>query len=278
MSHRLRGRKDHYLPQTYLRGFVPPNGSKEQRPLWLFQAHDKKWKRCSTSEIGFIHGFYDYSRGIDGSVQSADDTFADLERNYRLIVRDLNVNNFSNWTSHKEFLLRFMQMIRSRSPLYFEQKFRDYKAKPAWRVEEISDDNAAFKVKQIELENHFIKNRTLIDMTDEIAKGADWLNRFDWALRYTDSIEECFFTSNNPFVVIGPREDQHDPVSWDAIEDPETLLLFPICWRACLLGSQRSFDVKYDRVAPGLVQLFRDLHRNNPIKYAVSPIMLKGFE
>src|ERR1700722_1926272 len=69
-------------------------------------------------------------------------------------------------------------------------------------------------------------------MREEIQKGAAWLRDFHWALRYTDSVTEPFITTELPFAAESP------PLAIiDALAHPETLLVFPLCWQACLFGS-----------------------------------------
>ena len=47
-----RGRKDHYVPQDYLRGFIDPAREDLDKPLWIFdlktkrlggEKHDRSW-------------------------------------------------------------------------------------------------------------------------------------------------------------------------------------------------------------------------------------------
>jgi hypothetical protein len=274
MSHKIRGRKDHYLPQGYLRGFIDPTQVKEDKPLWCFQVPCRKWKRCSTAEVGFIRGFYDYSEQVDASIQTADQAFAELERNFALVLKELLASQFSNWLDHREFLLRYMQMIRARSPLYFEQKHAAANSAQAYVIEEISEDRKKLKIRPTQLPNAFIKNRSLTEMKEEIQKGVDWLNNFDWALRYCDSPQDPFLTSDGPFVVTGPLEGQDKQVSWDALRHPDTLFYFPLCWQACIVGSPRLFDIKTDRVHPTLLQRVRDMYMEKAKDYVISPIRL----
>lgn len=273
MSHRTRDRKDHYLPQAYLRGFIDPAQEKGQKPLWLFDVQQRKWKRSSAAEIGYIRGFYDFSKGFDASLGTADDSFGELERNFTLVLRELTRNDFENWRKHREFLLRFMQMIRVRSPLYFEQKRVIAKESPALVVEEVRTDGMV-KVRPTEIPDRFIKNRTLTEMMDEIQKGSDWLNRFDWALRYSDSLSLCFFASDSPFVVTGPLAGQGKQVSWEALQHRDTLFFFPLCWRACIVGSPRSFNVETDKATPEFVNHVTRTYRANSKSYLVSPLNL----
>jgi hypothetical protein len=58
------------------------------------------------------------------------------------------------------------------------------------------------------------------------------------------------------------------------LQDPETLLYFPICWQACLFGSRRPFDKKTDRFNPQDMQTFRKKYRTFANQFLVSPIKL----
>jgi hypothetical protein len=68
-NHRTKGRKDHYLPQGYLRGFISPSRADLQKPLWCFDTKQKAWSEVSTAEIGYDIGFYDH-RGPGALVES----------------------------------------------------------------------------------------------------------------------------------------------------------------------------------------------------------------
>jgi hypothetical protein len=257
-----------------LRGFIGPTHVKEDKPLWCFQVPCRKWKRCSTAEVGFIRGFYDDSQQVDSSIQTADQAFAELERNFTLVLKELLVSQFSNWLDHREFLLRYMQMIRARSPLYFEQKQAVAKTTQAYVIEEISEDRKKLKVRPTQLPDTFIKNRSLTEMKEEIQKGADWLNNFDWALRHCDSPQNSFLTSDGPFVVTGPLEGQDKQVSWDALRHPDTLFYFPLCWQACIVGSPLLFEIKTDRAHPNFLQKVRSMYQEKAESYLISPVLL----
>jgi hypothetical protein len=109
---------------------------------------------------------------------------------------------------------------------------------------------------------------------EEIQKGSDWLNQFDWALRYSDSLPHCFFASDSPFVVTGPLTGQDKQVSWEALQHRDTLFFFPLCWRACIVGSPLSFDAKTDKATPEFVSHVRQTYRANAKSYLVSPLNL----
>ena len=38
-----KGRRDHYLPQGYLRGFIDPARQNKPQPLWKLDIASKRW-------------------------------------------------------------------------------------------------------------------------------------------------------------------------------------------------------------------------------------------
>ena len=272
MKRQSKGRKDHYLPQGYLRGFIAPDRLNKRtfpKPLFSFDINKRRWQECSTSEIGFVKGFYDYAGNVTDA-ESADDTFAELERNFSLVRGALIEAGFSNWQEHREFLLRYMQMIRVRSPLYFQQKHAEGQNLEVLQITEISEDRRSIKYIPSRLTPQQIKNKTIADMRAELQKGADWLNGFDWALRFCDSPDDPCISSDAPFIVEGKV-----PNLGQAIDHPDTLLIFPLCWQACLYGSRLHFDVKTDKFSSHDLNLIRRKYRANARRYLISPRKLE---
>ena len=56
-----KGRRDHYLPQAYLRGFIDSARESDPQPLWKLEIGSKKWAERSTKQVGHITGLYDYA-------------------------------------------------------------------------------------------------------------------------------------------------------------------------------------------------------------------------
>jgi hypothetical protein len=167
-----------------------------------------------------------------------------------------------------------MQMIRVRSPLYFEQKRIAAKNSPAGVIEEISEDRKSIKFRPIELDDSFIKNCTLTEMKAELKKGVDDLNNFDWALHYCESPKDSFLTCDTPFVAIGPVAGQEQVAQREALQHPDTKLYFPLCWQACIVGSPCPFDIKTERATTDFLQLVRQEYRKNAKSYLISPVEL----
>jgi hypothetical protein len=266
-----RNRRDHYLPQSYLRGFIDPARTNHQRPLWHFDVPNTIWSERSLREIGYRQGFYDLATTESGG-ESADRTFAELERNYPAVRQSLISGNFENWLVHRDFLLRYAQMIRARGLLFFDQKYAEGKNLRAWVIEAISPDRKSVKVRSMTpepLPDNFIKNRTLVEMRGEIQKGAAWLNDFNWALRYCTSAADPFVISEIPFMASGPCASAED-----AMRHPETLLFFPLCWQACLIGSRQFFHEQIGVFLQDDMRKARTMYREKAGLFILSPRQL----
>jgi hypothetical protein len=148
--------------------------------------------------------------------------------------------------------------------LFREQKQVLGKNLVAWEIEEVYHDRNAVKLKSMipspVSPPTFVRNRAITEMRQEIQKGADWLKDFDWALRHVDSVNDPFIISEIPFVALGKP-----------IPHPDTLLIFPLCWQACLIGSLRPFNVKTDRFSSDDIQKVRQVYRDTAKLFLLSP-------
>jgi hypothetical protein len=273
-----KGRRDHYLPQGYLRGFIDPAREYEPQPLWKLDIASKQWAERSTKQVGHIAGFYDYAgEGPElESLPSSDEAFSKLENEFPVVrerLLSLKKKAFRNWTKHLPFLLRYMDMLRARSPLYFTQKEAEWKSTPTWTVEKVIDANT---IKLVSMEpsppsNVFIKNRTIFQMREEIQKSGAWLWELNWALRYTESVSQPFVITETPFVA-----DEVPPglSGAEALQHPNTLLYFPVCWQVCLFGSRQRFDRGTDKLDSQDMRVARRKYRSFAQVFLISPAKL----
>jgi hypothetical protein len=273
-----KGRRDHYLPQGYLRGFIDPARENQPQPLWKLDISSKQWSERSTKQIGHIAGFYDYA-GANPELNSlplSDEAFSELENEFPVVrerLLSLRKKAFRNWTKHLPFLLRYMDMLRARSPLYFMQKEAEWKSTPTWTIDKVVDANT---IKLVSMEpsppsNIFIKNRTIFQMREEIEKSGAWLWELNWALRYTESVAEPFVITETPFVA-----DEVPPglLQAEALKHPNTLFYFPVCWRVCLFGSRQRFDRGTDKLGSYDMGVARKKYRLFAQHFLISPAKL----
>jgi hypothetical protein len=274
----LRNRKDHWLPQCYLRGFIAPSRASREKPLHCFFKETQEWDEVSTAEIGYDKGFYDYAVRVDASaVTSPDSAFARLEREFPLQRDSMAVNDFANWQEHKQFLYEFMEMLPARSPLgrqHFEFEARSLRGATVLAV----GDDHTITVDSLEmrpLPEHAIRNVTISKMLQQVKSGQGWATKLDWCLRYTDTESEGFCTTDQAIFVEGPLQsrDPQGRVSEDMLRHPDTLVFFPLCWRAVLFGSPRPFDKAYDRTHPQDVTTLRTKQKQHATRFVTSPVI-----
>jgi hypothetical protein len=272
-----KGRRDHYLPQGYLRGFIDPARENEEKLLWKLNIPSKQWAEKSTKALGFVHGFYDYAGSgpeID-SLPSADGTFSELENEFPAVrekLLSLRKKGFRNWTKHLDFLLRYMDMIRARSPIYFAHREAAWKATPTWIIDKVDGNKITLKsMEGSPPPDNFIKNRTISQMREEIQKNGAWLRDFNWALRYAESVAEPFVASEAPFVADEIPKGVSDD---EALKHPDTLLYFPVCWQVCLFGSIRRFDRGTDKLESRDMEVARRKYRVFAKEFLISPTKL----
>lgn len=261
-------RRDHYIPRGYLRGFIDPSRFGEQRPLLHFDVPTGVWSARSTREVGYRKGFYDYA-SPDIDQESADAAFAQLESTYHAVRRRLISSHFANWKADLDFLLRYVQMMRARSLLFFENLHEEGKRLSCFTIESVSADRKSVKVRSMTpspLPEDFIVNRTVAEMRAEIQKGAAWLNDFNWALRYCDSPADPFVIAEVPVMAFGPCSELGE-----ALRHPDTLLIFPLCWQACLFGSRQFFDRETDRFGAEDMKRTRSIYKEKARLFVLSP-------
>jgi len=76
-----RGRKDHYIPRGYLRGFIDPARENLSKPFWKLDLATKEWTMESPGSVGWKHGFYDYAESHP-DLENPEKTFKRFEDDY----------------------------------------------------------------------------------------------------------------------------------------------------------------------------------------------------
>ncbi|MHB8526625.1 MAG: DUF4238 domain-containing protein [Candidatus Acidiferrales bacterium] len=274
MANRRKNRRDHYLPQSYLRGFIEPSRNVLARPLWHFDVPNATWSERSPREISYRFGFYDHA-GDPVGVKTADETFASLEQTFPRVRAQLIEDNFENWTDFRDFLLCYLQMMRARSLSFIADVRKAGASLRGLVIKEVLPDGRSVKVDSLTpspLPADFITNWTIGQMTEEIHKGSGWAAEFNWALRYTDSAEDPFIVGDGPIVFRTPS-----PTIAEGMHHLETLLFFPLCWQACLIGSRQFFEIETDRFVHEDMYQVRRIYKETAELFLVSPQRLKDF-
>jgi len=263
-----RNRRDHYVPQGYLRGFIDPWRLGHSQPLWHFDVTQGVWSERSTREVGYRIGLYDLTT-VNDVLETADSTFKAFENTFPRVRREMIAKNFENWLDHREFLLHYMQMMRARSTLFFEQKSVDGQSLLLYEIERVNPDGVSVVLRSMEPSrpsSNFIRNWTITEMRTEIKKGVGWLTDLDWALRVCGSPDDPFVTSESPLLLSGSGSNVAE-----CAQHPDSLFFFPLCWQACLIGSRRPFDFTTGVFGHEDMATFRRMYRQSAKLFLVSP-------
>ena len=276
----LTGRKDHWLPQGYMKGFIGPSRANETKPLFCFEKETQQWRPVSTKGIGHGEGFYDYADGTDYStVTHPDSVFARLEREFPPKRDQMARDNFASWHQHKDFLIEFMHMLRARSPMAMEQQRAlalSYRvAKITSIVPHPTNPNLTGVVLDTmtpyPMPEPAVRNTIIAQMLADVQSNALWPESMDWCLRYTDDETNPYCATDQAVIVQG--KFVAPGVTPEVLIHPDTIVIFPLCWQACLFGSPRKFDVSYDRAHPQQPLSIRSEQKERCDRFVISPVM-----
>lgn len=251
----VRNRWDHILPRSYLAGFTNPfstgskKRSKKQGQLAVFDLRRRWWFEASPRDVGAEDGFYDYSPGSMPD-QTADEAFFALETKFPNVRRELVRSSFAAWTTHREFLLEYAQMLRARSRLFRVQATSFARQSIVGVVEKVVEEadptepttiRVGLQVKSYVPEEEAqheqrLRNLAITQMRMEIAKGSGLFSKLCWRLRVTKDPSHPVITADQPVIVIGSAPET--PVlQEDGLLDPNSWVVFPVCREACLIGN-----------------------------------------
>jgi hypothetical protein len=263
-----------------MQGFIGPSRKEEPRHLFCFEKEAQEWRPVSTREIGQGEGFYDYAEGTDyDAVTHPDSVFGRLEKQWRSKRELMERDKFASWAKHKDFLIEFMHMLRARSPMAMEQQ-RAYAlsrrgAKITSIVPHPTNPNLTGVVLDsmtpYQMPEPVVRNMTIAEMLADVQSNVLWPKKMDWCLLYTDDETNPYCATDQAIIVQGTLVAQS--VTPEVLIHPDTIVIFPLCWQACLFGSPRKFDVSYDRAHPQQPLSIRNEQKKRCDRFVISPVM-----
>ena len=237
---------DHYLPQTYMRGFVASDAS-SGKPLFVFVRSRARWERKSTVQICKATGYYDHSDPIlDKEVK---DRLWAAENTWPSVVRELGTPNLIGWSRARAQVLQFIAVQAVRNPLFRTRILAHRKS--------MADDHAR--------KGSAPHDRALEEMLSALPEISRWLHRLDWALRWTDQ-RNPFITCDQCVFVEGKAASIAQ-----AINLPETLVFFPITATLLVVGATTPFTLHSARMlVPDIERLYGLVFRSAE-EYVIGP-------
>src|SRR5579884_1088868 len=107
-------------------------------------------------------------------------------------------------------------------------------------------------------------------MLQDAQSGVSWMARMDWCLRYTDDESNPFCTTDQALLVIGTLPEKQTDM--ELLFHQDTVIVFPLCWQACIFGSPLRFDRSYDRAHPAQLLDLRSDQKRLTDRFVISPI------
>ena len=246
-----KGRRDHYVPQAYLRGFIHPQRQDHPRPLWVLDVNRRKWDEKSPSQIGWERGFYDYAPGSNPDA-TAEDAFRRLENDFPRIRDRLRTNGHQSWTEHQDMLVDFAVMMAARSPIFRTQA-----------VSQVRSSLAAGSTSDV-LAKHF----SITSMRTEMRRRSQEWNKYHWVLSCTKDPEHPFIASDQ---VVGMWGNALTSV--DALQQNDFWMWCPLSWDMCLIASSQPLDAEPTvALLPEHIAELQTLTRQQATRFVVASV------
>jgi hypothetical protein len=268
-------RRDHYVPQGYLRGFIDPARKHLDRPLWCLSKPRNRWERKSARQICQVKGMYEFADDAI-TAEHADVTFKRMEDDFPAVRDALVTQNFVGWKGHLDFLLTYLQMIRVRSPQFFVEQGRAITTGYIGRITSIDETRTKITYDPTPLTAAQVHDQSLFRMRVEFKKGSDWMSKFSWQIRTTFDPHNPVVTSEAPLFAKGSKLQAEAAMTMELLKDDESELWFPLCWQAAIVGRARPFGadlIPFEQ--PTLSELRHIVAEMAPL-FVVSPHDLKG--
>lgn len=277
MAQTAKNRKDHILPQGYLDGFTGQKGL-----LQVFHIEERRWFSEGTAGVAWGRGFYDYSDGVNPD-QTADEAFREFEGKFPEVRRDLIDANFTNWRSHLDFLLRYINMFRVRSKIYRSHVLKLLEEKPPMVIDQILDSQPhptepgkfiqKMTVKPMEQTGDELmtafNDLSISKMRADMQEVPKLFSDLKWCLRYTIDANKPVITCDEAI-----RFESPDPKLADPSRHLDTVLYFPICWQACLIGRPHP-QMPHTRIfSPNRLRELEGKYLASHCRFAYSPVEL----
>jgi Protein of unknown function (DUF4238) len=173
-----KGRRDHFVPQTYLRAFCNAEGV-----LWAYIVQRSLWIPTTPIAVGCEKGFYDFSPEV-AFHKSVDPLFNAIESDFSK-VGIANLTPVKDWREHRRTLVRFAAMQSARTPRFAQ------------------DAAIGLRAQREDFDDAFERDHVRALMTVEARARDDWFQRLPWAIGYHSDESDPLVTCDVPVGIIG---------------------------------------------------------------------------
>lgn len=170
-------------------------------------------------------------------------------------------------------------MLRARSELFRAEVLQQANAATFLRVEEVPEGAGGLGEARTRLgysefrpqgpeRDALFKNLSITKMREEIEKGEGEFAERHWCLCVTRDMAHPVITADNAVVLVGFGIASRE----EAVSHPDTLLVFPLCWQACLVGRIAPFEREMQEITPSSVRdLYAKYLNDTDSRFAYSP-------
>lgn len=221
----MEKRKQHYIPQFYLKYFTDPMTPAIYEPyVWVLNKETGEIKQRAPKNIAYENGFNDIVDS-NGNISSiVEEEFQQIENEAAKAFR--KVMKFDELSEYEKISLsKFIISMRFRTPSFIST----YKS-----IIQRKDVKELFYKEGLD----FIPNEIEMDSTIRVTNLVEkWLLRMEWSLLISPK-EKKFITSDNPVLVKNIQDSRYIIVGFGLKDDVE--IIFPISPNFCLYGSWKS--------------------------------------
>jgi hypothetical protein len=261
----MAGKAQHYLPRSYLRGFLASDSGKSKR-LYEFDKRAKKSRLVALKDICQKEHFYDY-KNTDGERVPVDKMVTDLEK---ATIDDLlairNNPTVETLDTHREGLGQYIAFLMARS-----QMFRRYHKSILEALAREQPELGLDLPSQDE-----VKHRHYRYMAEgAILDTAKQLRQMRWDI--FESNELCFCTSDYPFVIKDADKPelhvQGNKITLPMFEaqqlqNPNALLVLPMNRRFAIIIAGKSRCTDERQIELGDARVFVESINSHLLKMA----------
>jgi len=209
---------DHYVPQTYLAGFIHPGERTHGKALHVFHRLRNRWERKSTRQVCYFPGLESHS---DPQItQTLSKVLWSGENHWPTVREGVRAYGYRQWRKQLDPLLRFAAYLSLRSPL-FRLRFLAKHALPVVDLNDKCNQDAALEA-----------------VLQEALALLGLLNGLEWSLHVASTVDLPVMTSDHPLVLTDLAFERR---GFDvAIAKGNYAITFPIAWDCCLVGAKQQ--------------------------------------
>lgn len=208
---------DHFVPQTYLRGFIDPAAPISDKRLCVFSKRSGTWSRKSPPQICSLPEFDGHSNPSVAAAYAAE-LWAE-ENAWPVVLAAVRATQYRAWSAQLPKLLRFLAYLTLRSPL--------------------------FRIHLLTMLKTPLTDLTSLKHQDAIVDTARrdsafllaFLRGLNWTLFTGGSAALPVLTSDQPVFLSDLNVTKRDLPS--ALRDGGFAVAFPVALDCCLVGSDQ---------------------------------------